>query len=132
MIRILSIFVVLFLAACASPTLKMSDQQIMSLSDDQLCSYKNNYRDEPRLNAELAARNLGGMECNRHYRSCLRRGNQPNTEAMNFCMDVLRENERLRDRQNYYEDRAFLYGLHGYPHHRGGRYHGGAGVGFGF
>lgn len=125
MIRIFAIAAVLTLTACASPTMKMSDQQIMSLSDDQLCSYKNSYREEPRLNAELNARGLGGMECNRHYRNCLKRGNQPNTEAMNFCMDVLRDNERLRDRQNRYDDRAFLYGMHG---HR----HSGVGVGFGF
>src|SRR5690606_32249145 len=110
MIRFFAIAAFLTLAACASPTMKMSDRQIMALSDDQLCHYKNNYRDEPRLEAELTARGLGGMECNRHYRQCLKRGNQPDTEAMNFCMDVLRENERLRDRQYYYEDRAFLYG----------------------
>ena len=54
--RALAIAACLLVAACASPTMKMSDQQIFSLSDDQLCSYKNNYRDEPRLEAELAER----------------------------------------------------------------------------
>ena len=121
----LALFGLLFLAACASPTMKMSDQQIYSLSDDQLCNYKTSYREEPRLNAELARRGLGGMQCNRHYRECVRRGNQSGTEALNFCMDTLRENERLRDRQDYYSDRAFLYGYPGYRHS-------GVGVGLGF
>lgn len=124
---VLSIAAVLLVVACASPTMKMSDQQIVSLSDDQLCSYKRNYREEPRLNEELARRGLGGMECNPHYRECLRRGNQPGTEALNFCMDVLHDNARLRREMDWYDNRAFMYG--GY----GGRYrHGGLGVGMGF
>lgn len=81
------------LAACASPARNLIDAQIRDLSDDQLCHYHNNYRAEPRVEAEIAAR---GVNCNRYYRECLRRGNQPNTEAMNFCMDILKENERLR------------------------------------
>jgi hypothetical protein len=123
--KLLAFLGLLVLAACASPTMKMSDQQIVSLSDDQLCSYKNNYREESRLNAELARRGLGGMECNRFYRECLRRGNQPGTQPMFFCMDTLKENERLRDRMDRYDDRAFLYGYPGY-------YHSGVGVGLGF
>lgn len=94
--RFLTMAVVLLVAGCASPTMKMSDQEIASLSDDQLCSYKNSYREEPRLNAELARRGIEDMECNRFYRECLRRGNPPNSQAMNFCMDLVRENERLR------------------------------------
>lgn len=117
-------------AACASPTMKMSDAQIMALSDDRLCSYKNNYREEPRLNAELDARGLGPLECNRFYRACLKNGHQPQTQAMDFCMATLRENERLRDSYRRYDDRAFLYGMHGYG--TGRRVNTGLGVGFGF
>ena len=93
---LLSMATVLLVAACASPTMKMSDQEIASLSDDQLCGYKSSYREEPRLNNELARRGIPDEACNRFYRECLRRGNQPNTEAMNFCMDLVRENERLK------------------------------------
>lgn len=97
----------------------MTDQQIQSLSDDQLCSYKNGYRAEARTEAEIARR---GLNCNRYYRECLRRGNQPNTQAMGFCMDLLRENERLR-----YEEDMDVFGYGGYHRHRTG-----VGVGLGF
>lgn len=126
MTRLLALMAVLALAACASPTMKMSDQQIATTSDDQLCSYKNNYREEPRLNAELTRRGLGALECNPRFRQCMARGNQPGTNAMDFCMDVLAENDRLRRERDYYDNRAFLYG---YPY----RYHHtGVGVGLGF
>ena len=112
------------LAACASPTMKMSDQEIANLSDDQICSYETSYRDEPRLNAELARRGIAPEQCNRFYRECLRRGNKPNTEAMNFCMDLVRENERLR-----YDPRwGTGIGVGNGPY-RSGVY---SGVGFGF
>lgn len=124
MTRFLAFIAVMVLAACASPTMKMSDQQLVSLSDDQLCAYKNNYREEPRLNVELARRGLGPVECNPRFRQCMARGNQPGTRAMDFCMDVLAENERLRRERDYYDNRAFLYG--------GPRYHSGVGVGLGF
>lgn len=104
--------------------MKMSDQQIASLSDEQICNYKRNYREEPRLNDELMRRGLGAMECNPNFRECARRGNQPGTESMNFCMDVLQDNERLRRDRDWYEDRAFLYG---YPHYR----RSGIGIGIG-
>lgn len=42
---------------------------------------------------EIARR---GLNCDRFYRECLAQGNKPNTQAMNFCIDVLKENERLR------------------------------------
>jgi hypothetical protein len=121
--KILSLLAVLIVAACASPTMKMSDHDISSLSDDQLCSYKNNYRSEPRLNAELARRNILPEQCNRFYRECLRRGNQPGTEAMYFCMDILRQNDRLRSYDPYW-DNHFYHGRH-----RSGLR---TGVGFGF
>lgn len=107
------------LSACASPTFNMSDAQIRALSDDQLCSFHNNYRAEARAEAEIAAR---GLNCDRFYRECLARGNKPNTQAMDFCMDILRQNERLR-----YESDFDDFGYFG---HRGLR--SGAGVGFGF
>lgn len=88
------------LAACASPAFNMTDDQIRALSDDQLCHYHNSYRAEVRTEAEVAAR---GVNCNRYYRECLRRGNRPQTEAMDFCVDVLRENDRLRRENDYYE-----------------------------
>lgn len=83
----------ILLAACASPTFEMPPQQIASLSDDQLCRYKNNYRDETKLEMEIAKRNIN---CDRFFRQCLNQGNQPGTQAMNFCIATLRENERLR------------------------------------
>lgn len=125
--KMIAIAVCLFVGACASPTMKMSDPQIMSLSDDQICSYKNNYKEEPRLNAEMARRGMVPMDCNPRFRECARRGNRPGTEAMNFCMDMLRENERLRRERDWYDDRAFLYGHGG---HR--RMYSGVGVGLGF
>lgn len=84
---------ILALAGCASPAIHMSPAQIHALSDDQLCEFNNNYRSESRTRAEITRRNLN---CNRHFRECLRRGNRPGTEAMDFCVDILRENERLR------------------------------------
>lgn len=76
----------------------MTDAQIQNLGDDQLCTYQNNYRSERRTEAEIARR---GLNCDRHYRECLRRGNVPGTEAMGFCVAMLRENERLRAEPPY-------------------------------
>lgn len=107
--------------ACASPTFNMTPQQVAALSDDQLCAYDNSYRSETKMSAEIARR---GLNCDRYYRECLRRGNQPNTEAMAFCQDILRQNERMRyeagfDRYGYRDNRGWGSGV-------------GAGVGFGF
>lgn len=90
----------LLLSACASPTLQMTQAQVASLSDDQVCKYKNNYRDETKLDAEIAHRNLN---CDRFFRQCLAQGNQPGTKAMKFCTDILRENERIK----YDNDREY-------------------------
>lgn len=116
--------VLALLTACASPTFQMSPEQVASLSDDQICSYKNNYRNETKLEVELARRNLN---CDPYFRECLRQGNQPGTQAMDFCRDVLRDNQRLRY-DNYYHN-ADVFGYHRFGrHHR----HSGVGVGFGF
>ncbi len=106
----------LLLAACASPTFQMSPEQIATLSDDQLCAYKNNYRNETKLELEIGRRQLN---CNRFYRECLNRGNQPGTQAMAFCMDLVRENERLR-----YDPPYDQFGMWGYNdfHRIHGRY----------
>ena len=106
---------VLGLGACASPTFQMSPEQVASLGDDQLCAYKNSYRSETKLEAEVARRNLN---CDRYHRECLKRGNKPGSEAMDFCRDLLRQNERLR-----YEADFDHFGR------RSGIY---SGVGFGF
>lgn len=110
---------VCIISGCASPAFNMTDQQIQAMSDDQLCQYKNGYRAEARTEAEIARR---GLNCNRYHRECLRRGNQPGTQAMNFCMDLLRENERLR-----HEDDMDVFGYGGYHRHRSG-----VGIGLGF
>ena len=104
----LLLFSVLILSSCASPTFKMSPEQVAALSDDQLCTYSNNYRNETKMSAEIARRNLN---CDRYFRECLRRGNQPGTEAMKFCMDILRENSRLRSQPAYGFD---VFGYHDY------------------
>lgn len=91
--KLLILSVALSLGACASPTFEMTPAQVASLSDDQLCKYENNYRDETKLDLEISRRNLN---CDRFFRACLKQGNQPGTKAMSFCQDVLRENERLR------------------------------------
>ncbi len=100
------LIMVLSICACASPTFQMSPEQVASLSDDQLCTYSNNYRGETKMNAEIARRNLN---CDRYYRECLRRGNQPETGAMKFCMDILRENNRLRSEPAYGHFDVFGY-----------------------
>lgn len=105
--NIFFIFMVLTLSSCASPAIHMSDQDIIRLSDDQLCDFNNNYRSESRTRAEIARR---GINCDRFYRECLRRGNEPNTQAMSFCMDLLRENERLRSDPPYAHFDVFGYG----------------------
>lgn len=119
MSRFLPILGIIVLAGCASPTFQMTQAQVAALSDDQLCSFKNNYRSETKAEAEIARR---GLNCDRYYRECLRRGNQPGTEAMAFCMDILRQNERMRYEAGF--DR------YGYRDHRG--WGSGVGVGFGF
>lgn len=122
MTRFIAIAAVLVLSACASPALKMTTQEIQALSDERLCSIHNGYNREPRVEAEV---NRRGVICDRHVRECLARGNQPNTEAMGFCVATLRENERLR----YERSRDDFYFMHGHHHyHRGS----GVGVGVGF
>lgn len=91
--KLLILLFVLGLGACTSPALNMPDAQIRNLSDDQLCEMQNNYRSEWRVETEITGR---GLNCDRHFRECLRRGNKPNTPAMDFCVDLVRENERLR------------------------------------
>ena len=118
--HLLVFVMVCILAACASPTFQMSPEQVRSLSDDQICTYNNNYRSETKLEAEVARR---GLNCNRFHRECLNRGNQPGTQAMSFCEDLLRENERLR-----YDPPYDDFDVFGYRHHR----HSGVGVGIGF
>ncbi len=88
------------LTSCASPVLQMTDAQVRSLSDDQLCRYDNAYRAEPRTTNEIARRKLN---CDPAFRTCLNRGNKPNTDAMRFCMDLVRENERL-ERNKLFDD----------------------------
>lgn len=117
--KFLPLLVLLILTACASPATNMTDAQVRALNDDQLCSFNNNYRAERRVTAEIEARKLN---CDSFYRECLRRGNKPDTEAFSFCMDILRENERLRYESDF--DDFDHFG------HRGIR--SGVGVGFGF
>jgi len=116
---LLALSLILLTASCASPTMKMTDAQIASLSDDQACSYYNGYKPEPRLNAEIERRNL---ICDRHYRECLKRGNTPGTRAFAFCMDLVRENERLRAEQDW-NDRFFFYGYDDYDRIRSVHHH---------
>lgn len=122
--NVLAAVLVVFLGACASPTFNMTPEQVKGLSDDQLCTYANSYRGETKMNEEIARRNLN---CNRHYRECLRRGNKPGTQAMAFCEDLVRENERLRYERSYDDFDVFGYGRYGRHHSRTG-----VGVGFGF
>ena len=91
--RIFVVGLTVLLAACTSPTFQMPPEQIASLTDNQLCKYKNNYRDETKLENEISRR---GINCDRFFRECLNQGNQPGTQAMGFCIATLRENERLR------------------------------------
>ena len=117
--RLIAIAAVLVLAACASPALKMTTQEIQSLSDDRLCSIHNGYNREPRVEAEVNRRRV---ICDPYARECIARGNQPGTEAMGFCVATLRENARLR----YEASRDDFYFMHGVHHH-----HRGSGVGVG-
>ncbi len=117
--RYLTVLAVLGLAACASPTFQMTPDQVRAMDDAQLCSYKNNYRAETKLEAEVARR---GLNCDRYHQECLRRGNKPGTEAMDFCMDILRQNERLRYEQDFDDFGYWGRGRSGFR----------TGVGFGF
>ena len=114
-ISILYLLGALLLTSCASPAMQMTDAQIAGLSDDSLCDMKNNYLSYSKINNEVLKRNIN---CDRHYRECLSKGNQPGTQAMDFCMDLLRQNERLK-----YENDFGHIGV------RSGVY---TGVGFGF
>jgi len=105
-----SILLVFGLFACASPARNLIDAQIHDLSDDQLCSYHNNYRSEPRIEAEIAKR---GTNCDPYYRKCLAQGNQPGSKAMAFCIDILRQNERLKYDEPAY-DHFDVWGYHDY------------------
>ena len=105
---LLSLAAVLVLAGCASPTLKMTDQEIVNLSNDQLCNYKNNYGPDDRRDAEIARR---GLICDRYVRQCMAQGNKPGTPQMDYCVHLLRENERLRY-EAYDNDFYFMHGLH--------------------
>ncbi len=108
--RTVCVILLLALSSCASPTFQMTPEQVAGLSDDQLCNYRNNYRGETKMNAEIERR---GLNCDRHYRECLKRGNQPGTEAMGFCVALLRENERLR-----YDPPYDDWNMFGGPHYR--------------
>ncbi len=115
LISILYVLGVLVLASCASPAMNMTDDQIAQLSDDSVCDMKNNYRSYSKINDEVLRRNIN---CDPHFRKCLAKGNKPGTDAMQFCMDLLDQNERLR-----YENDFGHVGVHS------GVY---TGVGFGF
>jgi hypothetical protein len=104
-----TIILLMIVTGCASPARNLIDAQIHDLSDDQLCHYQNNYRSEYRVDAEIRNR---GVNCNRYFRECLAQGNEPGTDAMAFCIDILRQNERLRDEPAY--DRFDVFGYHDY------------------
>lgn len=99
----------MILAGCASPAMNFTDAQVQALGDEQLCTYRNNYRSESRTEAEIARR---GLNCDPFYRECLARGNKPGTEAMGFCVAMLRENQRLRDEPAY--GHFDVFGYHDY------------------
>lgn len=105
--KFLTMIFALALSACASPTFQMSPAQVASLADEQLCTYENNYRDEAKLTLEIARR---GLNCDPYFRQCLARGHQAGTEAMGFCIDLLRENERLRREADF--NRFDVFGYH--------------------
>ena len=106
------------IAGCSSPAELMNDQQVRGLSNDQLCDYKNNYRDEYRTEAEIGRR---GLNCDRFHRQCLKQGNQAGTQAMAFCEATLRENERLRSEPAY--DHFGMFGYRDYDRLRGVHHH---------
>jgi hypothetical protein len=94
MMRILFLlFFCLFLGACSSPALQMSAEQIRTLSDDQLCSYKNSYAAEPKTELEIAKRKLN---CNPFHRACLKQGLEPSSKGFEVCMHLMQENQRLQ------------------------------------
>lgn len=105
--------VVLILAGCASPTLTMTDQEISALNDSQLCNYQNNYGPDVRRDQEVARR---GLICDPYVRQCMARGNQPGTPQMDFCVDLLQENQRLR--YQYYDDPFWASVHHPYERRR--------------
>lgn len=92
-ISILYVLGALFLTSCASPAIGLTDTQIAQLSDDELCKLDNNYHSYSKINNEILKRNIN---CDKHFRQCLAKGNKPDTEAMQFCVDLLRQNERLK------------------------------------
>ncbi len=92
-ISILCVLGVLLLASCASPAMNMTDAEIAQLSDDKLCSLNNNYRSYSKVNNEILNRNIN---CDKYVRQCLAKGNVEGTQAMDFCVDLLRQNERLK------------------------------------
>ena len=90
---ILPIILILGLAACASPAVNMSPEQVSQLSNDQLCQLKNSYAWEQKTEVEIGKRNLN---CDPIYNQCRYQGHEDGSPQLASCMQQIRENLRLK------------------------------------
>lgn len=84
----------LLLAGCGSPLGDMTPQQISTLSDDQLCAYRNNYPYEEKTELEIGKRKLN---CDPATRECQSTGHMLGTPAMALCVKQTRENWAMQE-----------------------------------
>jgi hypothetical protein len=91
----LPVIAILGLSGCASPAVDMTQQQVSSLSDDQLCNLKNSYSWESKTEVEIGTRNLN---CDPAYRQCLLQGFKKNTPEITLCTKQVNENWELQNK----------------------------------
>lgn len=78
----------LSLTACTSPAVTMTQAQVASLSNQQLCDLKNTYPYEQKTEVEIGRRNLN---CDPVFNYCRIQGIEPNTPAMGMCIRNVHE-----------------------------------------
>jgi hypothetical protein len=96
MSKIIPVFLIVFslyISGCASPLQSMTRAEIQTLSDAQLCYYRNSYPFDKNTELEVGAR---GLNCDPAYIECSSRGYEDNSNDLALCMGQLRENWRLQ------------------------------------
>jgi hypothetical protein len=90
----LGLCVLVLLSGCMSPAARMSQEDISSLSNQQLCGLNNSYGWEEKTQIEIGRRNLN---CDPVFNECLNRGSKPNTPEMALCTNQIRQTMQLEE-----------------------------------
>lgn len=82
----------LILSGCVSPAASMTQEQVATFSNQQLCELTWNYPYEQKTQLEIGRR---GLNCDPVYIECDNSGLEPGTPAFTLCMKNIQERNAL-------------------------------------